>query len=44
MDDEFAHYPSLRDRVVFITGGATGIGAELVRQFASQGSLGYAEQ
>ena len=39
MDDEFAQYPSLRDRVVFITGGATGIGAELVRQFASQGSL-----
>ena len=35
---EFAHYPSLRDRVVFITGGATGIGAAMVEQFALQGS------
>jgi hypothetical protein len=26
----YAQYPSLRDRTVFITGGATGIGAELV--------------
>jgi D-xylose 1-dehydrogenase len=34
----FASYPSLRDRVVFISGGATGIGAELVRQFAEQGA------
>ena len=31
-------YPSLRDRVVFITGGASGIGAEVVRQFAAQGA------
>jgi NAD(P)-dependent dehydrogenase (short-subunit alcohol dehydrogenase family) len=31
-------YPSLRDRVVFISGGSSGIGAELVRAFASQGS------
>lgn len=31
-----ATYPSLRDRTVFITGGATGIGAELVRAFAEQ--------
>jgi NAD(P)-dependent dehydrogenase (short-subunit alcohol dehydrogenase family) len=29
-----ATYPSLRDRVVLITGGASGIGAEMVRQFA----------
>jgi len=36
--EEFAHYPSLRDRVVLITGGATGIGAALVEQFALQGS------
>jgi len=35
---EFAHYPSLRDRVVLITGGATGIGAAMVEQFALQGS------
>ena len=31
-----ATYPSLRDRTVFITGGATGIGEELVRAFAAQ--------
>ncbi len=31
-------YPSLRDKRVFITGGATGIGAELVRAFAGQGA------
>jgi NAD(P)-dependent dehydrogenase (short-subunit alcohol dehydrogenase family) len=31
-------YPSLRDRVVFISGGSSGIGAELVRAFAAQGS------
>ena len=34
-----ATYPSLRDRTVFITGGATGIGAELVRAFAEQHAL-----
>ena len=34
----FAHYPSLRDRTVLITGGATGIGACLVEQFAAQGA------
>lgn len=33
---EFARYPSLRDGTVLITGGATGIGASLVEQFASQ--------
>jgi NAD(P)-dependent dehydrogenase (short-subunit alcohol dehydrogenase family) len=33
---EFARYPSLRDRTVLITGGATGIGASLVEQFSSQ--------
>ncbi|TCO79627.1 NAD(P)-dependent dehydrogenase (short-subunit alcohol dehydrogenase family) [Plasticicumulans lactativorans] len=33
-----ATYPSLRDRVVFITGGATGIGADLVAGFARQGA------
>lgn len=31
-------YPSLRDRVVFISGGSSGIGAELVRAFAEQGA------
>ena len=38
MSGEFAIYPSLRDRVVFITGGASGIGAEHVVQFAAQGA------
>ena len=34
----FARYPSLKDRVVLVTGGASGIGAEMVAQFAAQGS------
>lgn len=34
----FATYPSLRDAVVFVTGGASGIGEEIVRAFAAQGS------
>jgi NAD(P)-dependent dehydrogenase (short-subunit alcohol dehydrogenase family) len=34
----FASYPSLRDRGVLITGGATGIGATLVREFVAQGA------
>src|SRR6201996_2896707 len=36
--DTFARYPSLSGRTVFVTGGATGIGAELVAQFARQGA------
>lgn len=31
-------YPSLRDRVVFVSGGASGIGASLVEHFAVQGA------
>ena len=34
----FANYPSLVGRSVIISGGATGIGAALVRQFAAQGA------
>ncbi|MEO8526732.1 MAG: SDR family NAD(P)-dependent oxidoreductase, partial [Caldimonas sp.] len=33
-----AIYPSLRDRTVFVTGGATGIGASIVSAFAAQGA------
>jgi NAD(P)-dependent dehydrogenase (short-subunit alcohol dehydrogenase family) len=35
---EFAVYPSLKDKAVFVTGGASGIGADIVRAFAKQGS------
>ena len=35
---EYASYPSLRDKVVLITGGASGIGAAMVEQFAIQGA------
>ena len=35
---ERAIYPSLKGRVVYITGGASGIGAEMVRAFAAQGA------
>ena len=35
---DFATYPSLKDKAVFVTGGASGIGAEIVRAFAAQGS------
>ena len=31
-------YPSLAGKLVFISGGSSGIGADLVRQFAAQGS------
>lgn len=34
----FATYPSLVDKSVFITGGATGIGSAMVRAFAYQGA------
>ena len=32
----FARYPSLIDRVVFITGGGSGIGGAMVEAFAAQ--------
>ena len=34
----FANYPSLNEAVVFLTGGASGIGEETLRAFAAQGS------
>lgn len=36
--DRYATYPSLKGRKVFITGGATGIGAAMVDAFAEQGA------
>ncbi len=38
MTTQYARYPSLVDRGVFITGGADGIGSAIVEQFAGQGS------
>lgn len=38
MSDTFARYPSLSGRTVFVTGGASGIGAEIVTAFAAQGA------
>ncbi len=35
---EFARYPSLQDRAVLVTGGASGICACLVEQFVAQGA------
>src|SRR3954471_11965271 len=37
MTDEFATYPSLRGQVAFVSGGASGLGAEFVAQLARQG-------
>lgn len=35
---EFATYPSLNGKTVFMTGGASGIGSEIVMAFAAQGA------
>ena len=36
--NEIASYPSLANKVVIITGGASGIGASIVEQFVIQKS------
>ncbi|MEP2707580.1 MAG: SDR family oxidoreductase [Roseibium sp.] len=38
MHSNFASYPSLSGKTVIVTGGASGIGAEIVAAFAAQGS------
>ncbi|MEX0351245.1 MAG: SDR family NAD(P)-dependent oxidoreductase [Paracoccaceae bacterium] len=35
---EFAIYPSLKNKTVIVSGGAQGIGAEIVKAFAAQGA------
>jgi NAD(P)-dependent dehydrogenase (short-subunit alcohol dehydrogenase family) len=36
MADQYATYPSLRDRVAFVSGGSSGLGAEFVRALVAQ--------
>ncbi len=38
MTEELAKYPSLREMPVLVTGGASGIGADIVRAFHGQGA------
>ena len=38
MSNNSAVYPSLKDKVVFVLGGSSGIGADFVEAFAKQGS------
>ena len=38
MSEQYARYPSLKDRPVLVTGGASGIGASIVEHFAGQGA------
>ena len=41
---EFAQYPSLDGMPVIVSGGASGIGASLVRNFAEQGAkIGFVD-
>ena len=37
--NEIANYPSLKDKLVLITGGASGIGENIVENFLQQGSM-----
>ena len=44
VEAEYARYPSLQDRSVFVTGGADGVGAGIVEEFVKQGSrVGFAD-
>jgi NAD(P)-dependent dehydrogenase (short-subunit alcohol dehydrogenase family) len=36
--DQYGRYPSLERKSVFVSGGSSGIGAGIVRQFATQGA------
>ena len=38
MSEKLAIYPSLSEKTVLVTGGASGIGAEIVSAFATQGA------
>ena len=38
MNEEIAQYPSLKNKVVLISGGSTGIGYTIVKKFLEQGS------
>ncbi len=38
MSQKFANFPSLKEKTVFVTGGASGIGAEIVSAFVAQGA------
>ena len=38
MPSNFGVYPSLSEKTVFVTGGASGIGAEIVSAFVKQGT------
>ena len=43
MPSSFARYPSLDGMPVIVSGGASGIGETIVREFAAQGSkVGHA--
>jgi NAD(P)-dependent dehydrogenase (short-subunit alcohol dehydrogenase family) len=42
---QFARYPSLEGKTVIVTGGASGIGAEIVSAFAAQGAkVGFVDR